>query len=84
VVFSDLNLPGMNGVELCSKITARQSLVTAFAVTGYSSLFELSECREAGFEDYFVKPVDLEDLVAAADSAFRRLERWKGRPGTAA
>jgi DNA-binding NtrC family response regulator len=80
VIFSDLNLPGMTGVELCRKITTRQRMVTAFAVTGYASLFELSDCREAGFEDYFVKPVDLEDLTDAAHRAFKRLERWRKRP----
>ncbi len=82
VLFSDLKLPGMDGVDLCREITSRQSMVTAFAVTGYASLFELSDCREAGFEDYFEKPVDLEELVDAAKRSFRRLERWRKRPGT--
>ena len=47
-----------------------------FAVTGYSSLFELSGCREVGYEDYFRKPVDRKLVVKAVDYAFGRLERW--------
>jgi CheY-like chemotaxis protein len=47
------------------------------AVTGYASYYELSDCRHAGFEDYFTKPVVLSDLIKVANDAFEKLERWK-------
>jgi CheY-like chemotaxis protein len=77
VMLLDLNLPGMNGVELCRKIRNDYPLAILFAVTGYASLFELSECREAGFDDYFTKPVTLSLLLETVNRAFERLERWK-------
>ncbi len=77
VIFLDLNLPGMTGVELCRKIRAEWPMVIAYAVTGYASLFELSDCRDAGFEDYFTKPTKLQDLIDAAEYAFKKLERWR-------
>ena len=77
VLFLDLNLPGMNGVELCRQIRKDWAMAIAYAVTGYASLFEIHDCREAGFEDYFTKPVDLSVLLEAADHAFKKLERWK-------
>ncbi|MEW6263294.1 MAG: response regulator [Thermodesulfobacteriota bacterium] len=79
VLFLDLNLPGMNGVELCRRIRRDWPLAIAYAVTGYASLFEVSDCREAGFEDYFTKPVSLSDLLETADHAFKKTERWKKR-----
>ncbi len=79
VLFLDLNLPGMNGVELCRQIRKGWSMTICFAVTGYASLFELSDCRDAGFEDYFTKPASLSDLLAAAEHAFKKIERWKKR-----
>lgn len=79
VYFLDLKLPGMNGLELCKQIRKRLPMAIAYAVTGYVSLFELSECRDAGFEDYFTKPVKLTDLLEAAENAFKKLERWKKR-----
>jgi CheY-like chemotaxis protein len=79
VMFLDLNLPGMNGIDLCRKIRQAYAMVIAYAVTGYTSLFELNECREAGFEDYFTKPVDLADLREAADIAFKKIDRWKNK-----
>lgn len=77
VMLLDLKLPGMSGVELCRKIRNDYPLAILFAVTGYASLFELSECREAGFDDYFTKPVTLSLLLEAVNRAFERLERWK-------
>ncbi len=79
VFFLDLNLPGMNGVDLCRQIRKDWPMAIVHAVTGYTSLFELHDCREAGFEDYFRKPVNLSELVSAADNAFRKLERWMAR-----
>ena len=77
VMFFDLNIPDMNGVELCKKIKEQKPMAIIFAITGYASLFELSECREAGFEDYFKKPVNISTLLKTAESAFEKVNRWK-------
>ncbi|MBF0389791.1 MAG: response regulator [Desulfamplus sp.] len=77
VMFIDLNLPEMTGVELCGEIIKRNPLTIAYAITGYASHFELAECKSAGFEDYFKKPVRLLDIFNAAEAAFLKLERWK-------
>lgn len=77
ICFLDLNLPGMTGVALCRKIREQWPMAIPHAVTGYSSLFELSECREAGFEDYFTKPVDIPVLLGAAAQANSKMTRWK-------
>lgn len=79
VLFLDLDLPGMNGVTLCRSIRKQWPWSIVIAVTGFASLFELLDCREAGFEDYFLKPVSLSDLLAAADHAFQKIERWQKR-----
>lgn len=79
VMFLDLNLPGMNGVELCRQIRRDMPMAIIHAVTGYASLFELADCREAGFDDYFTKPVNLADLLKAAKNAFEKIDRWKKR-----
>ncbi len=79
VMFLDLNLPRMNGVELCKQIRKDIPIGIIYAVTGYASLFELADCREAGFDDYFTKPVKLEMLFKAAQDAFEKIDRWKKR-----
>lgn len=77
VMFLDLNLPEMNGIELCRAIKKQMPMAIIYAVTGYASLFELSDCRDAGFDDYFKKPVSMADLMEAAESGFKKIERWK-------
>jgi DNA-binding response OmpR family regulator len=77
VMFLDLNLPGMNGIELCAQIKKDIPMAIIHAVTGYASLFELTDCKEAGFDDYFKKPVKIKVLVKAAQDAFEKLGRWK-------
>jgi len=79
VFFLDLNLPGMNGIELCREIRKEHPMAIIHAVTGYVSLFQLRDCRVAGFDDYFAKPVNLEDLFKAASDAFAKLGRWLGK-----
>lgn len=77
VLFLDLNLPGMNGIDLCRQIRKDFPMAILYAVTGYASIFELADCRDAGFEDYFTKPVNLKDLIKAANHAFQKIEKWK-------
>lgn len=76
VMFFDLNLPGMNGVELCQEVRKERPIAVIYAVTGYPSVFELLGCREAGFDDYFKKPVKLDVIKKAADDAFDKIDRW--------
>ncbi len=78
VMFLDLNLPEMNGVELCKQIRKINPMAIIYAITGYASLFEVVNCRDAGFDDYFTKPMDLEMLVKAGQDAFEKIDRWKG------
>lgn len=77
VMFLDIRLPGMSGVELCKKIRIEDQIGIIHALTGYSNIVGLLECRAAGFDDFFVKPVKLDILLKAAQDAFEKLERWK-------
>lgn len=75
VMFLDLKLPGkVSGLDLCRKIRKSHPTASIFAMTGHSSLFELADCRKAGFDDYFTKPTKLEMLFMAAEQAFTRVE----------
>ncbi len=79
VIFLDLKLFGMNGIELCRQIRKTKPVSMIYAMTGWSALFEVAECREAGFDDYFEKPLDMEMILVLVGQAFERLERWEKR-----
>ncbi len=77
VMFLDLNLPKMNGIELCRAIKKQLPMSILYALTGYASLFELSDCRDAGFDDYYKKPVSMKVLLEAVETGFEKIERWR-------
>jgi CheY-like chemotaxis protein len=79
LIFLDLKLFGMNGIELCRQIKKDKPVSIIYAITGWTGLFEVEECREAGFDDYFTKPFQLEVLFRAVEDAFEKLDRWKRR-----
>lgn len=79
VIFLDLKLFGMNGIDLCRQIRTTKPVSIIFAITGWAPLFEIEECREAGFDDYFEKPLDMDFMLAVVEDAFKKLERWKRR-----
>ena len=81
VIFLDLKLFGMNGIDLCRRIRTTRPISIIYAITGWSTLFDIEECREAGFDDYFTKPITLDTLFKAVNDAFEKLDRWMNRYG---
>ena len=79
VLILDLSLPGMNGVELCREMRKRWPWCIVIAVTAFASVYELVSCREAGFDDYFIKPVDMGELMTSVAYAFKKIGHWKER-----
>ena len=76
VMFLDLNLPGMNGLDLCKRIRKKNTIGVIFAMTGYSNFYGLLDCRTVGFDDFFIKPFKLDVLLKSVQEAFERLDRW--------
>ncbi|MCX7982157.1 MAG: response regulator [Syntrophales bacterium] len=75
--FLDLKLFGTNGIELCRELRSIRPLSILYAMTGWSGLFEIEECREAGFDDYFPKPLQVETIYKAVEEALEKRGRWK-------
>lgn len=69
VAFVDLNLPGMNGLELCRAIRAEQPDTVTYLLTGYAPEGAAVEFRAAGAADLLIKPVELKVLIAIAREA---------------
>ena len=67
VMILDIRLPGMNGCELCMDIRKNHPHAFIIGMTGFANKFEFAQCRKAGFDAYFYKPVSmitLKQLVA--------------------
>ena len=69
VVVSDVNMPGMNGLELLRAIRAQELAVPVILMTGSPEVGTASQGIELGALRYLIKPVNpdqLEDAVARA------------------
>ena len=74
VIFLDIVLPDMNGVDLCKEIRRNNHVCIINAFTG--AFYSLVECRAAGFDDFFIKPTGAALLLKATNEAFEKIERW--------
>ena len=66
----------MNGVELCQEIRNSREMDFLCAMTGNSSAYGLVQCRQAGFDDYFLKPFDINNITNAVAYGVNKLKRW--------
>jgi signal transduction histidine kinase len=70
----DIGLPGMSGVELARRLRKLPGLERAalMAITGYGQQSDRHDAEDAGFDRYFVKPVDADELIAALGGVVAR------------
>jgi two-component system copper resistance phosphate regulon response regulator CusR len=63
VIILDVNLPYVNGFELCRQIRANDPLVPVLLLTALDSLDDKVTGFEAGTDDYLVKPFEFKELL---------------------
>jgi two-component system, NtrC family, response regulator AtoC len=69
VVFSDVRLPGMDGIELLRRVREFDAAIPVIIMTAHGSIEGAVEAVKLGAFDYLKKPVDLEELKLLADRA---------------
>lgn len=72
VVILDLNLPSMNGDEVCMQMRAKDITVPIIILTGQSETETKVKLLMAGADDYLVKPFSFEELNARLQALMRR------------
>ena len=63
LIVLDINLPGLNGYELCKAIRARNHHIPIIMLTALSSLSDKIEGYDAGADDYILKPFEFKELL---------------------
>lgn len=72
LVILDINLPGMNGYELCKAIRYRNMDMLVIMLTSMSSLDDKIEGYDAGADDYLVKPFEFRELLLKIRALLKR------------
>ncbi|HEY3044685.1 MAG TPA: response regulator transcription factor [Vicinamibacterales bacterium] len=79
----DLNLPVVNGVEICRIVKSRSDLkhVPVIMLTARTSEDDRVSGLELGADDYITKPFSLRELTARVRAVLRRAVTVDDRPG---
>jgi DNA-binding response OmpR family regulator len=72
LVILDINLPGMNGYDLCKAIRCRDQHMFVIMLTSMSSLDNKIEGYDAGADDYLVKPFEFRELLMKIRALLKR------------
>ena len=69
LVLLDIQLPGASGYEVLRALRGdpRTRAVPALAISANAMPQDLARAREAGFDGYLSKPLDLQELLASVD-----------------
>jgi len=78
LILCDITMPELNGYEFMAKVRSeREDLaeVPFIFLTALADRTEMLNGKNAGADDYLVKPVDYDDLLATVKSQLRMVER---------
>jgi two-component system response regulator MprA len=72
LVILDLMLPGIDGLEVCSRLRSAGDDISVLMLTARDTVADRVAGFETGADDYLVKPFALEELLARVKALLRR------------
>lgn len=72
IVISDLNMPGMNGIELAQRLVQMYLDIPIVLITGLHDLSLVKKALNMGVSDYLIKPIKIDEIPVVIE---RNLER---------
>ncbi|BBX76182.1 response regulator transcription factor [Mycobacterium shinjukuense] len=62
LIFTDIEMPEMNGIELLKRVREKRPDVRVYLVTAYDSPFYTQQAKDLGAHGYLTKPLDFSAL----------------------
>jgi putative two-component system response regulator len=72
IILSDLNMPGMSGLEVSQRILKMYLDIPIVLITGMNDLTMVKQALEIGVSDYLVKPVSIDQLPVVIERNLQR------------
>lgn len=63
IIILDINLPGINGYDLCRRMRNKDAQVPVIMLTALNSLNDKIEGYDSGADDYIIKPFEFKELL---------------------
>jgi FixJ family two-component response regulator len=77
-ILLDVRLPGLSGPELQSRLTELGSTLPVVFLTAYADVSTTVKAIKAGADDFLIKPVNSDQLLASIETAIARHEIARG------
>lgn len=61
-VFSDINMPGMTGLELLTQVKTRFPNINVSMISAYGDTENYNKAMQSGAKEFFTKPIDFNSL----------------------
>lgn len=74
LIILDINLPGLNGYDLCRELRAENPHLPVLMLTAYGEIEDKVTGLGVGADDYLVKPFDFRELLARVAACLRRAD----------
>ncbi len=72
LIILDINLPGINGIDICKQIREKGKDVYIIMLTSMWTNEDIVNWLDAGADDYLVKPFEYSELLARINAVNRR------------
>jgi two-component system copper resistance phosphate regulon response regulator CusR len=76
-IILDINIPIINGLEVCQQIRKKDENIPILILTAFSKTAEKISGFNLGADDYMVKPFDFEELLVRLKSLLKRSEAYQ-------
>lgn len=77
MVFTDINMPGMDGLTLLEKLSAVNPIIKAVIVSAYGDMDNIRAAMNRGAFDFVCKPVNFDDLEVTLLKTMHHVEQLK-------
>ncbi|WP_211229778.1 adenylate/guanylate cyclase domain-containing protein [Olivibacter sitiensis] len=77
VMLSDINMPGMDGLTLLTKLPEANPMIKAVMVSAYSDMDNIRTAMNRGAFDFVCKPVNFSDLDVTIEKTLQHVDQLK-------
>lgn len=72
LIITDINMPGINGYDLCKIIRSRDQHIPIIMLTALSTTDDKIEGFDSGADDYLIKPFEFKELLVRIRALLKR------------
>lgn len=69
-IFSDINMPGMTGLEMLDQVKLRFPMIEVSMISAYGDQDNYDRAIKSGAKEFFTKPIDFVSLKKEVDGLY--------------